>query len=124
MSFDEEKGSPNVRSLNTVEVYSIAEDKWTQLEPFKHARQSFSVCHFNEKFIAVFGGKCIMDDIAGGYNDEPFEFVNQVEVYEIEKNAWKVINYITDNHKLRVLHPGTAQISSSKIMIFGGIVPT
>lgn len=29
MSFDEDKGSPNIQSLNSVEVYSIAEDKWT-----------------------------------------------------------------------------------------------
>jgi hypothetical protein len=28
-------------------------------------------------------------------------------VFEIEKNAWKVINYISENNKLKVLHPGT-----------------
>lgn len=49
-----------------------------------------------------------MEDIASGYNDEPFEFVNQVEVYEIENDTWKVINYINESSKLRVLHPGTA----------------
>jgi len=48
-----------VKSLNTCEVYSIKDDKWTSLQPFSHARQQFSVCHFNERFIFLFGGKCL-----------------------------------------------------------------
>ena len=27
------------------------------MTPFDHARQQFSVCQFNEKFIFIFGGK-------------------------------------------------------------------
>lgn len=35
-------------------------------------------------------------------------FVNTVEVYDIDKNLWESINFISDNSKLNVIHPGTA----------------
>lgn len=49
--------------------------------------------------------------------------MSEVEVYDIDRNNWRVINYISEKNKLRVLHPGTVQINGKKIMIFGGIVP-
>lgn len=49
--------------------------------------------------------------------------MSEVEVYDLERNTWKVINYISDKSKLRVLHPGNIQITGKKIMIFGGIIP-
>ncbi len=90
-----------------------------------HARQSFSACLFNEKYIFVFGGKVLGDGATlRNMNDsQPFDFVSQVEVFEIEKNAWKVINYISENNKLKVLHPGTYQVTGKKIIIFGGVKP-
>lgn len=57
------------------------------------------------------------------HDGQPFDFVSQVEVFEIEKNAWKVINYISENNKLKVLHPGTYQVTGKKIIIFGGVKP-
>jgi N-acetylneuraminic acid mutarotase len=59
MAFNENKS--NVKSLNTAEVYLIKEDKWTELPSFEHARQAFSVCNFNDKFIFIFGGKVLKD---------------------------------------------------------------
>ena len=44
-------------SLNSCEIYSISKDEWSAMEPFEHARQQFSVCQFNEKFLFIFGGK-------------------------------------------------------------------
>ena len=44
-------------------------------------------------------------------------------MFDIDKNYWKVLNYIADKEKLSILHAGAMQISSQKIMIFGGIVP-
>ncbi len=49
--------------------------------------------------------------------------MTEVEVYDIEKNQWKVLNYIADQLKLSILHAGAIQVSGQKIMIFGGIVP-
>ena len=73
------------------------------------ARQSFSACLFNEKYIFVFGGKVLGEEstLRNMYESQSFDFVSQVEVFEIEKNSWKVINYISENNKLKVLHPGT-----------------
>ena len=44
-------------SLNSCETYSISKDQWSDMEPFEHSRQQFSMCQFNEKFLFIFGGK-------------------------------------------------------------------
>lgn len=36
----------------------------------------------------------------------PFSYVQEVEAFDIEKNLWKTINFITDNQKLRIIHAG------------------
>ena len=71
----------------------------------------------NEKYIFVFGG-CVLK--RGG----AFEMVRDVEVYDVEKNQWKVLNYITESRKLCVINPGAVQISGKEILIFGGLTPT
>ena len=52
----------------------------------------------------------------------PFDFVEEVEAFDIEKNVWKTINYITDACKLRILHAGAVQVTSKKMLIFGGMI--
>lgn len=44
-------------SLNTCEIYDIQTDTWTEMPSFTYARQQHSVCHFNDKFLFIFGGK-------------------------------------------------------------------
>lgn len=121
MSHSKARKEPYIESKNTTEVYNIEKDSWTQLESFSKPRQEFSVTHFNDRYILIFGGKALKPqarmDLAA-----PFSFQQEVEVYEIEKNSWKVINYISDNQKLRVLNPGSFQISGKKVMIFGGLI--
>ena len=51
-----------------------------------------------------------------------FDFVEEIEAFDIERNIWKTINYITDNKKLAIVHAGVAQVTSKKIMIFGGMI--
>ena len=51
-----------------------------------------------------------------------FDYVQEVEAFDIEKNIWKTVNYITDNLKLRIIHAGATQVTGKKIMIFGGMV--
>lgn len=51
-----------------------------------------------------------------------FDFVQEVEAFDIEKNIWKTINYMNDNYKLRIIHGGATQVTGKKIMIFGGLV--
>ena len=48
--------------------------------------------------------------------------MQEVEAFDIEKNVWKTINYITDNLKLRIIHAGATQVTGKKIMIFGGMI--
>jgi N-acetylneuraminic acid mutarotase len=51
--------STAVESLTSCEVYSIKDDQWQEIPPMANARQSFSACLFNEKYIFVFGGKVL-----------------------------------------------------------------
>ena len=53
----------------------------------------------------------------------PFEFVKEVEVYEIEKKTWKTLSYIGEPQRLAVIAPGVTQLTGSQIMIFGGVIP-
>jgi len=83
-----------VVSLNSCEVYSISKDSWSEMASFEHARQQHSVCQFNEKFLFIFGGKKLKTGRAYIDSAQPFDFVNEVEVYEIEKKTWKTLSYI------------------------------
>ena len=125
MSFRENDGEKTgqIMSLNTCEIYSISKDEWSEMEPFEHARQQFSICQFNEKFLFIFGGKKLKLGRANIDTIQPFEFVQQVEVYEIEKKVWRTLNYISEPQRLQVIAPGVTQLAGSQIMIFGGIVP-
>ena len=91
------------------------------LPNFEKPRQGFSVCQFNEKYIFIIGGKCLKPEARVG-GKFPFEYVQEVEAFDIERNMWKTINYITDNSKLRIIHAGATQVTGKKIMIFGGMV--
>ena len=107
MSYREEKkgGKPFVESLNTCEFFSINAKKWIMLPNFKKARQDFSVCHFNEKYIFIIGGKCLKPEARVG-DKIKFDYVQEVEAFDIEKNVWKTINYITEPLKLKIIHAG------------------
>ena len=123
MAYRDEKngGKPFVQSLNSCEVFSISSKKWFLLPPFEKARQSFSVCQFNEKYIFIIGGKCLKPEARVG-DKMPFTYVEEVEAFDIERNIWKTINYITDSLKLKIIHAGAIQVTSKKMMIFGGMV--
>jgi len=54
-------GMSGNRSLDSCEVYNIKEDKWAEIPKLSTARQSFSACAFNEKYIFVFGGKKLQE---------------------------------------------------------------
>lgn len=55
----DENKTQQIRTLNSVEVYSIENDTWSTFPSFTKARQNFSVCSFNDKFLFLFGGKCL-----------------------------------------------------------------
>lgn len=63
---------------------------WTELPPMSQPRQALGVCLFNDKYIFAFGGKNVT-----GQSPE-YTFASQVEVFDIDRSAWKVINYISD----------------------------
>lgn len=112
-----------VTSINSCEVYSMSKDEWSEMPSFEHARQQFSVCQFNEKFLFIFGGKLLKSGKANIDTTQLFSFVQEVEVYEIEKNTWRTLNYISEPQRLAVVAPGVTQLAGSQIMIFGGVVP-
>tara|TARA_B110000285_G_scaffold192429_1_gene220818 strand:+ start:2066 stop:2314 length:249 start_codon:yes stop_codon:yes gene_type:complete len=80
------------------------------LPNFEKPRQAFSVCQFNEKFIFIIGGKCLKPEARVG-DKYQFDYVQEVEAFDIEKNLWKTINFITDNVKLRIIHGGATQVT-------------
>jgi len=96
-----------------VEVYSIENDAWATFPSFTKARQNFSVCTFNDKFLFLFGGKCLKQGGAYASGPKPYDYVQAVEVLEIGTQTWKTINYIGENQRLQVISAGATQISSS-----------
>ena len=118
---DQHGGKPFVQSLNTCEYFNIVAKKWFMLPSFEKARQCFSVCQFNDRYIFIIGGKCLKPEARVG-DKYSFNFVDQVEAFDIDRNTWKTINYIQDSSKLRVVHAGAIQVNSKSIMIFGGMV--
>ena len=113
----------SLQTLTACEVYSVENDSWTEIAPFNFARQQHSVCHFNDKFLFIFGGKKVLPSSTVLPKDvresskinffEPFEFVKEVEVYEIGKGTWKTINYISEPERLTIISSGSMQISGS-----------
>lgn len=51
-----------------------------------------------------------------------YEFVSEVEMYDISAGQWKVLPYV-NKQGLTLLQPGAQQVSSSKVLIFGGLAP-
>lgn len=81
------------------------------------------MCHFNEKYFFAFGGKALKEGTKVGEIVQPFDFVSKVEVYDCERAVWKVINYISESTKLRLINPASFQVTGKKIIIFGGAKP-
>ena len=104
------------QSLAACEVYSIKDDSWKELPPLTHARQGLGVCLFNDKYIFAFGGKSVTQQF-------DYNFVSHVEVFDIYRSSWKVINYISEQDRLRLVYPGSYQTTGKKIIIFGGLKP-
>ena len=96
----EENKTQQIRTLNSVEVYSIENDTWSTFPSFTKARQNFSVCSFNDKFLFLFGGKFLKAGQAYASGPKPYEYVQAVEVLEISTKTWKTINYIGENQRL------------------------
>ncbi len=67
-----------IQSLTSCEAYSIKDDQWSEMPPMAHARQSFSACLFNEKYIFVFGGKVLGEGatLRNMNDNQPYEFVS------------------------------------------------
>lgn len=49
-------GFSGKQRLNSVEKYSIKEDKWAQVAPMKDKRHYLSACSIGDEFIYAFGG--------------------------------------------------------------------
>lgn len=80
---------------------------------FEHARHQFSCCHFNEKFIFIFGGKAIKEGKGSVNGPQIFDFVSEVEVFDLERQEWKTLNYISEPKRLSIIMPGVTQIAGS-----------
>lgn len=73
-------------------------------------RQAFSATVFNDKYIFVFGGRSL-EKSSLPFGEKSSTYINDIEVYDVEKNTWKVLNYIADKQKLNILYPGAIQVS-------------
>jgi hypothetical protein len=108
-------GQQSLNCLKTVERYNFQQDKWTELAQMNFRRCQAGVCSFNDKYIFVFGGKNLV-------KGRHYEFVKEVEIYEINSNVWKTMPYVQSS-KLNLLQPGAQQVTSNKIIVFGGLSP-
>ena len=121
MNYAPQSFQGNLCTLNSIERYSIENDEWILLPNHPNSRYAFSACTFNDKQLFLFGGKRLK---AAALDDgpKPFDFVKDVDVFDIEKNQWKTINFVTEKEKLKIINPGSLQVSGKIILIFGGII--
>ena len=75
-------GFSGKQRLNSVEKYTVKEDKWTQMAVMKDKRHYLSACTINDEFIYAFGGF---------FGSTEQEINDTIEVYEVEKNQWSVL---------------------------------
>ena len=75
-------GFSGKQRLNSVEKYTVKEDKWTQMAVMKDKRHYLSACTINDEFIYAFGGF---------FGSTEQEINDTIEVYEVEKNTWVVL---------------------------------
>ena len=62
---------------------------------------------FNDKYIFLFGGKKLTSTATMlPQGERPYEFVKAVDVYDIDKNSWKTLNFVSESEKLMILNPG------------------
>lgn len=106
-------GDSDLQCLNTIERYSFDKDQWRELAPMNHRRAQAGVCSFNNRYLCVFGGKNLV-------KGRHYEFVKEMEMYEFQTNQWKTLPYVPSEN-LILLQPGAQQVSSTKILIFGGL---
>ena len=99
----------------TVERYNFPQDKWTEMAQVNLKRCSAGACSFSDRYIFLFGGKSLV-------KGRHYEFVKEIEMYDIAQDVWNVLPYVDKQH-LTLLQPGAQQVSSNKIMVFGGLVP-
>lgn len=112
-------GFSGKQRLNSVERYTVKEDKWTQMAPMKDKRHYLSACQIGEEFIYAFGGF---------FGSTEQEINDSIEVYEVEKNLWsalpvrmKVIPLLVCNILQNPLWACSAlAISSNDIILIGG----
>lgn len=109
----------------------MAGDEWQEMPSFHCNRQQFSACTFNDKWFFIFGGLKLKgssnrilpgsEGIQASMNIQNFDFVSEVEFFDVAKNEWKFMSYLQEPEKLRLINCSSTQINSKKIMIFGGI---
>ena len=75
-------GFSGKQRLNSVEKYSIKDDKWAQMSPMKDKRHYLSACSINDELIYAFGGF---------FGSTEQEINDSIEMYEVDKNQWSVL---------------------------------
>ena len=101
-------GFSGKQRLNSVEKYSIREDKWVQAAPMKDKRHYLSACAINDDTIYAFGGF---------FGSTEQEINDSIEIYEADKNVWTMLT-------VRMKNPlwacSALAISPSEIILIGG----
>lgn len=82
----------------------MKEDEWAELPAFESPRLAFGVTTFNDKYIFIFGGKVLRENAS--IKNQAWDFVDSVEVYDIDRASWRTINYISNKESLKLVHPG------------------
>ncbi len=101
-------GFSGKQRLNSVEKYSVSDNKWTQAAPMKDKRHYLSACTINDEYIYAFGGF---------FGSTEQEINDSIEVYNSEANTWTMLT-------IRMKNPlwacSALAISPSEIILIGG----
>jgi len=101
-------GFSGKQRLNSVERYSVRDDKWTQVAPMKDKRHYLSACTLGDEVIYAFGGF---------FGSTEQEINDSIETYEVDKNVWTML-------PVRMKNPlwacSALSISQNEIILIGG----
>lgn len=103
-----------MKYTSSCEKYDRVLNRWVEIKSLYEGKGYMSACHFNERFIYVFGG--FTDDMA-------LESSALVEFFDtmIESDGWKLVKFINAGKKWApVSQPGVVQLGRQMLLIFGG----
>ena len=105
--------------LKQCEIICPDENVVSEMPPLSEAKESVSVCNYQNRWLFVFGGR--YHDFTSQSNMMN-NYANKIEQYDVDSKYWTVLNIKSDSNYYGSINSGAIQISLGEILVFGGIM--